>query len=355
MWGVCRPCNVYIAICPTELASFVDPSSAFPFAASPQNNPMQHCMNNMNSMLQMFQMFQQQQQASRGHSSLGAGATRFSQVSPTMMGNASNKFRLADQPSTASSSDMKPGMDIKMTAVPASDVRLASDVGSEGEQSVGCDANDDDVDEVDGGDKVGGVRAGDVDDEEVVDVTPKDKPAMSHVIVPVAKTSTAIVDMTDRAAPQSLLARLEAEMLLAHKSRDTKRGKYKEAVKGAETSKTPVAPLLALPAASDAPVIMRRPSSSSVLKRPASAARSDPLLSHVEGVDMTDVFTKLRLEKGPISRGAFTSRAHDVAKNRAKKHVSMEEASQFARYHYKQASILYDELKLNAPVKRAKH
>ena len=157
-----------------------------------------------------------------------------------------------------------------------------------------------------------------------------------------------------KSAPVGLLAKMEAEMLSAHTARDTKRGKYKSAVQEAETSHAPVAPLLALPpveaAASSNPDLKKRPTASkSVLKRPSAALE---VLSHIEGVDMTDVFIKLRKEKGPISRGAFTSRAHDVAKTRAKRKVDIDAASAFARYNYKQASALYDEMGLRPPMKR---
>ena len=89
-----------------------------------------------------------------------------------------------------------------------------------------------------------------------------------------------------------------------------------------------------------------------MMKRPATAhVRGSEVLSHVDGVDMQDVFIKLREEKGPITRGAFTSRAHDVAKNRAKKIVDIEDARKFARYNYQQASKLYDDMGLEAPLK----
>ena len=154
------------------------------------------------------------------HSSLGSGATRFSQVSPMMMGNAAAKFRLA----TPRAIEPAPSHASSVADVPPSDVMLA-DIDAEDDVTLAIgdvvdeDAHDDDE-----------------DDAEIKDIEPT---AASHAIVPVPDI-TAIVDMTARDSSHSLLAKVESEMLSAHKARDTKRGKYDKKMKDAVASQTPV-------------------------------------------------------------------------------------------------------------------
>ena len=337
----------------------LDALSALPAAPGmPQGNHAQV----QQAMFQLFSRMFGVPAGASGHVSLGDGATRFSQFAPTMMGNSSSKFRLAN-PTIASEpavevtysaprGSSEPG--VSLTGVPSSDVWLADDhddtnrdldhhePGDEGNDEDACDDGEEEDDDV----------------ESVVDEPVKPAAASPVLaVVPVTSgSSTAVVAV--KAPEMSLLAKMEAEMLAAHKSRDTKRGKYKTAVKEAEVTHAAVAPVLALPpapAASGEPKpksgVKRRPSST-ILKRPA--APNKEVLSHVDGVNMKDVFDKLREEKGPITRGAFTSRAHDVAKNRAKKKIDIEEACKFARYNYQEASKLYDDMKLEAPIKRGK-
>ena len=61
--------------------------------------------------------------------------------------------------------------------------------------------------------------------------------------------------------------------------------------------------------------------------------------------DMTDVYAKLRaVDVQTITRGAFTSRAHDSAKRRMEKTAGKEESVTFAKNHFLKATMLWNEL-----------
>lgn len=85
---------------------------------------------------------------------------------------------------------------------------------------------------------------------------------------------------------------------------------------------------------------IKRPAGAySCMKKPARAERG----VHKVHVDMRDIFKKLRAARKTLGKGAFTSRAYDSAKRRAKKagHTT-EDVSAFAREQYSIALELWD-------------
>ena len=93
--------------------------------------------------------------------------------------------------------------------------------------------------------------------------------------------------------------------------------------------------LVRKPAAAES--LVSTTSKAPTMKRPAAA------ITHVHGVDMTDVFDKLkRVKKGECSYGAYTSRAFDTAKRRALKAGSCHaDALTFARKNFAIAADMY--------------
>ena len=93
---------------------------------------------------------------------------------------------------------------------------------------------------------------------------------------------------------------------------------------------------------------MKKKPSAATLKRPASAAgKKRPAGSLAAGfplkVDMSDIYEFLKSKDArKLTRGSFTSRAHDAAKRRMlMAGESKEDAAAFARMHYGNAAELW--------------
>ena len=79
-----------------------------------------------------------------------------------------------------------------------------------------------------------------------------------------------------------------------------------------------------------------------VAKRPASHVDVPQWLDR----HMEEVFKKLRSEKGPISKGCFTSRAYDSCKRQGTA-KGVDDVTDIAKVYYAKASALYDALGLH--------
>ena len=320
--------------------------------------------NTVNPIIQMLQGLQGQASGSSSHISFGNSATRFN-PSVSMMGNQSRSIPLADgpfHPAPTIATDAKASSPVtEPDSVTSSVPPPKSPIGSVGPEEVTLVPDDVEVDEEDIYDD-----NDEADDAERAPATkPMATPAPDTAVVPASPptcttlaTTTTTVAPSASSTPTSLLAKMEAAMVSAHKARDTAAKQYKAAMKAAakkDAKKPPVMLALSDQSAEPSPpdsadTVLKKPGAKCIKKRPAAAME---VVTSVPGVSMREAFEKLKLEKGPITRGAFTSRASDTTKRLCKGKCDADTASAFARHNYALASKLYDELKLVAPIKRS--
>ena len=288
--------------------------------------------------------------------SLGQNASRFSQASPSMMGNSRRGLQLADVPAdatpdaehaarfthcelhanspadAASSSTMHAhhSAPSASTTLPPSACGV-DEVGAEevtldevGAEEVTLDEPEDDGDEF-----------GD-DADEAIPEPPSECPSISHAIVPAKPPIVAAIVPHASSKPISLLAKMEQSMMAAHQARDTKSKAFNKAIKAAakDAAKKKGQPPALLPMPSSAPTeplptpaaddgVLKRPASASsgpVKKRPAAARLES--VSSVPGVSMVEVFDALK-KKGKFL-GVHSRRGHTTLQNDcARKQASM--------------------------------